>query len=155
MPYLVDGSNLGGLLGGAAGARDAEGVVRRLLPWARERGTVVVVFDGPPRQRVADAYGGLVVEWSGRRAADDVIAARIVSAPAAWIVVTADRELARRCRDLGARVEPPPRFARRTESPRRRQPTSRDAEAAVGKPAPHAEDREHWRRIFLGEEEPE
>lgn len=155
MPYLVDGSNLGGLLGGAAGARDAVAVVRALLPWARERRAVTVVFDGPPRPEVAARYGPLAVEWSGARSADDAIAARVAANATGWIVVTADRELARRCRDLGARVEPAPRFAEKTAGPRRRKTTSRAAEATAGKPPAHADERDHWRRVFLGEEEPE
>lgn len=54
MPYLIDASNLGGLLGGRAGARDAAATLRFLLPWARRRAApVVVVFDGPPRAGIA------------------------------------------------------------------------------------------------------
>lgn len=162
MPYLVDGSNLGGVLGGAAGARDPASVVAALLPWARERGAVTLLFDGPPRPEVAAAYGALKVEWSGARSADDAIVARICAdpkvAPGAWIVVTADRELARRCRDLGAQVEPAPAFARRiarTRPAAPRRTTPRAAEAAAGKPAPHADEREHWRKVFLGGEPPE
>ena len=47
MPWLIDAANLGGVLGGAAGARNTEGILAALLPWARERKQVVVVFDGP------------------------------------------------------------------------------------------------------------
>ncbi|MCB1007607.1 MAG: NYN domain-containing protein [Acidobacteria bacterium] len=155
MPYLVDGSNLGGLLGGAAGARDAAAVVRTLLPWARERCAVTLVFDGPPRADVAERYGPLAIEWSGARSADDAIAARVEREPGAWIVVTADRELARRCRDLGARVEPAPRFAEKASGPRRRRKTARAAESEAGKPPAHAEEREHWQRIFLGGDAPD
>lgn len=156
MPYLVDGSNLGGVLGGAAGARDPASVVAALLPWARERGAVLLLFDGPPRPEVAAAYGALKVEWSGARSADDAIVARLGADPrvavSAWIVVTADRALARRCRALGARVESASAFARRIARPRPAAPrraTARAAESAAGKPAPHADEREHWRQVFL------
>jgi len=145
MPYLVDGSNLGGVLGGAAGARDPASVVAAILPWARERGAVTLLFDGAQRPDLAAAYGALRVEWSGARSADDAIVARLTAdpaaAPSAWIVVTADRELARRI----ARTRP--------AAPRRTTP--RPAEAAAGKPAPHADEREHWRKVFLGGEPPE
>ena len=104
---IVDGSNLGGALGGAAGgrrgARDRVAVVRSLLPRARGRGRVVVVFDGPPDPAVADAYGPLAVRWSGRESADEVILRLVAARPREAWVVTEDRALARACRDLGAR----------------------------------------------------
>ena len=46
MPWLIDAANLGGVLGGAAGARNSQAILAALLPWARERKQVVVVFDG-------------------------------------------------------------------------------------------------------------
>ena len=78
MAFLIDGSNLGGWLGGGRGARDAAGVVRLLMGWARtRRGTVIVVFDGPRQTELAEAYGALRVEWSGAASADDRIVARL------------------------------------------------------------------------------
>jgi predicted RNA-binding protein with PIN domain len=152
--FLIDGSNLGGVLGGGAGARDAAGVVRRLMPWARDRrAEVVVVFDGPPRAEVAERYGALAVEWSGIASADDRIVERVVRSPARWTVVTADRELAARCRAAGARVMAARELSERVSRPSRRRPTARAAEAATDKPAPHAEERDHWRRLFGGGDE--
>ena len=42
MPWLIDAANLGGALGGAAGARNTKAILAALLPWARERPQVVV-----------------------------------------------------------------------------------------------------------------
>jgi len=149
MPWLVDASNLGGALAGRAGSRDARGVVELLLPWARRRGRVVLVFDGPPRSDVADAYGGLTVRWSGARTADDCIVETVEKAPRPreWTVVTRDRELARRCRNAGARVEAPTTLVERTTR-KRRVPRREGSE----KPRPDAQDAAHWRKVFLGEE---
>ena len=105
MPFLVDGSNLGGAAGGAVGARDRVGVLRLLLPWARRR-RVTVVFDGPPEPALATSYGNLQVQFAGARAADEVILALLGRRPADATVVTDDRELLAACRDRGARVLP-------------------------------------------------
>jgi hypothetical protein len=157
MPYLIDGSNLGGRLGGRAGARDPEAVVDLLLPWSRDRGRVVVVFDGAASARLAARYGPLEIVWSGPRSADAEIVARVGAAGKdSWIVVTADRELARRCRDAGARVESPTALAERAATPpRAKRSSARAAEEAAGKPPLNAAEREYWRRRFAGEDEPE
>jgi uncharacterized protein YaiI (UPF0178 family) len=147
--FLIDGSNLGGWLGGARGARDAAGVVRFLMNWARtRRETVVVVFDGPRRTDLADDYGALRVEWSGMASADDRIVARLDDRRVRWTVVTADAALAARCRARGARLLTPQELASRAERPPRRPKTSREAEEQSGKPAPHAEERDYWKRVF-------
>jgi hypothetical protein len=106
MAWLVDGSNLGGLLDGAAGAHDPARVVRFLLPWTKRGRLVVLVFDGEPDARVADRYGSLRVVWSGAgRSADDRLVSLVARDPRGGTVVTGDTELARRCRERGARVE--------------------------------------------------
>lgn len=102
MPVVVDGSNLGGALGGRRGARDAPAVVRLLLGWARGRRHTVVVFDGPPDASLAERYGNLTLRWSAGRSADDEILRCLAKRPRDWTVVTDDRELAERCRRLGA-----------------------------------------------------
>jgi hypothetical protein len=146
--YLIDASNLGGILGGSAGARDAPAVVRFLMPWARGRGRVVVVFDGPPRPAVADHYGSLEVVWSGARSADEVLLERVRRKPAAWTVVTDDRDLARRCRDAGARVAPARTLAERAARPH---PRDRRRTPASDKPAASPAELAHWRRVFGAE----
>ena len=149
MSFLIDGSNFGGWLGGATGARDAVSVVRFLQGWARtRREPVVVVFDGPRQPEVAESLGALRVEWSGAVSADDRIVARLEAPSGRRVVVTADAGLAARCRALGARVMAPEELATRAERPRRRIRTSREAEERSGKPAPHAEERAFWKKVF-------
>ena len=103
MPFLVDGSNLGGLAGGAAGSRDRAGVLRLLLPWARRR-RVTVVFDGPPEPALATSYGPLEVRFSTGRPADQMILGLLGRRPADWTVISDDRDLLAGCRGRGARV---------------------------------------------------
>lgn len=146
MPYLIDASNLGGILGGAPGARDAAAVVRFLAEWTRRRGRVVALFDGDDDGRLAKRYGALEVAWSGAgRSADQAILARLRRGGAGWTVVTDDRELARRCREAGAAVLPGRELVRRVESPH---PGARAARRDADKPAPSAADRALWAKIF-------
>lgn len=147
MSYLIDASNLGGILGGAPGARDAEAVVRFLSEWTRHRGRVVAVFDGDDSGRLATRYGQLEVVWSGAgRSADEAILRRLARGAKAWTVVTEDRELARRCRETGAKVVPGRELVRRIERPH---PGAREASrAADEKPQPSAADRALWAKIF-------
>ena len=151
--YLIDASNLGGALGGAQGARDPQGVVAFLAPWARDRGRVVVVFDGPEQPTIARRYGALEVRWSGARPADDRIVAILGREPGRWTVVTGDRELARRARDAGAKVEPASALAKRVAAPHPRAARGPRPATAPDKPPAHAEEREHWRRVFGDGEE--
>jgi hypothetical protein len=105
MPIAIDGSNLGGALGGRRGARDPQAVLARLLPWLRgRRGRVVLVFDGAPRPDVAARYGAVEVRWSGAEDADAVLLRLVSRGAADWWVATNDRALGARCRALGARV---------------------------------------------------
>jgi hypothetical protein len=107
MSYLIDASNLGGVLGGGRGARDPESVVKFVLAWARSRGKpgrMKVVFDGAANARVASSYGNLEVVFGEGKSADDVIRTEVARAPRMWTVVTDDAALARACRDLGAKV---------------------------------------------------
>ena len=164
MPWLIDAANLGGALGGAAGARNTKAILAALLPWARERPQVVVVFDGPEPTNFARQLGGVEIVWSGTRSADEVIAKRLAAIAAiagkagsgkgakAWTVITNDQTLARRCRDLGAKVEPASVFAQRTTQPKTKSRAARSAQAAADKPAPNASDIAHWRAVFGGKE---
>lgn len=148
---MIDAANLGGVVAGARGARNAPGLVAFLLPWARERKQVVVVFDGAEQPGVAARLGGIEIVWSGARSADDVIAARLEAArnsAKSWTVVTEDRELGRRCRDLGARVERASIFARRAIRPKDVVKSDRGADSATDKPAPDPREAAHWRTIF-------
>ncbi|MDQ1347092.1 MAG: hypothetical protein QG573_461 [Acidobacteriota bacterium] len=157
MPWLIDAANLGGVLGGAAGARNTEGILAALLPWARERKQVVVVFDGPESPGMATRLGGIEIVWSGSRSADDVISKRIAAiagggkSAKSWTVITNDQSLARRCRNHGAKVEPASIFVQRTTQPKARSRAARSAQAAADKPLPNAQDIAHWREVFGGE----
>ena len=151
MPWLIDAANLGGVLGGAAGARNSQAILAALLPWARERKQVVVVFDGPESPGMATHLGGVEIVWSGSRSADDVISKRIAAlgkTAKSWTVITNDQSLARRCRDLGAKVEPASIFAKRATQPKAKSKAARSAQAAADKPLPNAKEIAHWREIF-------
>jgi hypothetical protein len=143
LPYLVDASNLGGVLGGAAGARDAEAVVRFLAEWSRRRrGRVVALFDGDDDGRLAKRYGPLEVAWSGAgRSADDEIARRVAAAPGQWTVVTDDGALRRRCRaDAAQLLAATDLVARVAQTPPRR--------PSDGEKPPPESDRDYWRGVF-------
>ncbi len=161
MSYLIDGSNLGGVGGGQAGARDARAVVAWLLPWVRERsnrGRMIVVFDGAERPDVAIRYGPMEVEFAAPRSADEAILARVRNSPKAWIVVTNDTALARACRDLGATTHKASALAHRVlarpggRRPPSRRPSARDA---ADKPHPTGSDQAHWKAVFGGLEKDE
>jgi predicted RNA-binding protein with PIN domain len=65
-----------------------------------------VVFDGAPHEIDAEPVEVAFASRRGPNAADDDIVARVREAPdpSAIRVVTSDRELARRVRELGAEV---------------------------------------------------
>jgi predicted RNA-binding protein with PIN domain len=122
--WLVDGMNL-------IGSRpdrwwnDPDRAVRRLIGeldrFAAATGDdVTVVFDRRPPDVEPGRHGAVGVAFAsrrGRNAADDEIVAMVAGDPdpAAGRVVTSDRRLAERVRDLGARVEPSSRFRRRVD----------------------------------------
>ena len=95
--------------------RDRDGAVRKLLTRLQELASTsgddtTLVLDGRPLTDVPEGdHGGVHVRYAtrgGRNAADDRIV-ELVGAdadPASITVVTSDRELAQRLRDLGAHV---------------------------------------------------
>ena len=119
--WLVDGMNL-------IGSRpdrwwnDPDRAVRRLIDeldrYASASGDeVTVVFDRRPPDVEPGRHGAVGVVFAsrrGRNAADDEIVTMVAGDPdtAADRVVTSDRRLAERVRDLGAGVEPSSRFRR-------------------------------------------
>jgi len=122
--WLVDGMNL-------IGSRpdrwwnDPDRAVRRLIGeldrFAAATGDdVTVVFDRRPPDVDPGHHGAVRVAFAsrrGRNAADDEIVTMVAGdpEPAAGRVVTTDRRLAERVRDLGAGVEPVSRFRRRVD----------------------------------------
>ena len=121
---LVDGMNL-------IGSRpdrwwnDRDGAVRRLIGeldrFAALTGDdVTVVFDRRPPDVEPGRHGAVGVAFAsrrGRNAADDEIVTMVAGDPAPdrYLVVTSDRRLVERVRDLGAGVEPSSRFRRRID----------------------------------------
>lgn len=121
---LVDGMNL-------IGSRpdrwwnDRDGAVHRLVGeldrFAAATGEdVTVVFDRRPPDLAPGRHGAVEVAFASRRgrdAADHEIVAMVAAdpEPGQFLVVTSDRRLAERVRDLGALVEPSSRFRRRID----------------------------------------
>jgi predicted RNA-binding protein with PIN domain len=119
--WLVDGMNL-------IGSRpdrwwnDRDGAVRRLIAeldrFAGASGEdVTVVFDRRPPDLSPGRHGQVQVAFASRRgrdAADDEIVAMLAAdpAPGGYRVVTSDRRLVDRARQLGAGIEPSSRFRR-------------------------------------------
>jgi predicted RNA-binding protein with PIN domain len=112
---IVDGNNV---IGSRPDGwwRDRAGAARRLIAslqaLARRNGDrISVVLDGRPLADLPEGvHGGVLVAYAtrtGRDAADDRIVEEVARDrdPASLVVVTSDRELAERVRELGARVD--------------------------------------------------
>lgn len=122
--WLVDGMNV-------IGSRpdrwwnDPDRAVRRLIEeldrYAAATGErVTVVFDRRPPDVAAGAHGAVLVafpRWRGRNAADHEIVRMVAEGevPAPFRVVTSDRRLVERVRDLGAEVTSASSFRRRVD----------------------------------------
>ncbi len=119
MPYLLDGNNLIGMerRSKRPSAEDRAAlraeVAERLR---RTRARAVLFFDGAGERDVD--LGGLAIRSSGSRSADDAIVEEVrrSRAPRECTVVTADRALIGRVRDLGARTLAPEEFWNRLGS---------------------------------------
>ena len=111
MPYFLDGNNLIGFARRKARPEedDRAALLAELSARLRStRSTVKVFFDGEGR---AASLGSLTVSGASG-SADEAIVREVGKArdPRQITVVTADRELARRSRDLGARTMAPAEF---------------------------------------------
>ncbi len=119
MPYLVDGNNLIGRAGrGKASDEDRSALIRELSDRLRRtRARVIVYFDGAGE---GVSLGSLSIRFSGSVTADDAIVRELARsrAPREEMVVTADRDLARRARDAGGRALSPEEFWSRFGSER-------------------------------------
>jgi predicted RNA-binding protein with PIN domain len=112
VPFLIDGHNL---LGALRLDRESLSVqrdlARRLGALARARKTkVYCVFDGETPAQFGRTIGGVTVEFSGHRTADELIERRCATGTS-WTVVTADQALASRVRRRSVEVMDPRRFA--------------------------------------------
>jgi hypothetical protein len=145
MPILLDGNNLLHRLPKADRTRVE---IRRLvLDAARhEKSKLIVVFDGPPpaEGRAEESLGRVTVLYSAPKSADEVIISRLPRTAAArnWVVITDDRELARRVRECGAEV----RRLREWQSKRPRPPRRQPAESKLS-----SHEVEDWQRYFARE----
>ena len=125
VPYLIDGNNLiGAERGGRASSEDQAALIREISDRLRStRARVVLFFDGAGNPL---SLGSLSVRFAGAATADDAILRELARStrPQEMTVVTADRDLARRTRDAGGRVTPPPEFWKRFAAQAGRPPNS-------------------------------
>jgi hypothetical protein len=147
VPYLLDGNNLIGSVRRTArpSEQDRDALVAEIADRLRRtRARATLFFDGPAGER-SRALGSLTIRTpSGAGgSADDAILREVAAAssPRDCVVVTADRDLARRARDAGARVASPEDFFARF-----------GVAAPRGEPAKNApattESVEDWMRYF-------
>jgi hypothetical protein len=116
VPYFLDGNNLIGHARGAARPSDEDrrSLVAEVADRLRQnKATAVLFFDGPGVRR--SSLGSLSIRECGAGGADAAILDEIgrSRAPREITLVTADRELARRARDSGAKAVSPDDFWRR------------------------------------------
>jgi hypothetical protein len=141
VPYFLDGNNL---LGGARPSEERrDAIIREICDRLRRtRARVTLFFDGPPAG-VATSLGNLAIRFAGKRTADESILSEIAKSrsPADIVVVTADRELARRAKEAGAKRLEPDAFWRRFGA----------TPDSGGDEGPPAADVEEWARYFEDE----
>jgi rRNA-processing protein FCF1 len=148
VPYLLDGNNLIGVVRRAArpSEEDRAALIAEIADRLRRtRARATLFFDGPAGGRTS-ALGGLTVRVPRSGSADDAIVDAVSAArsPRDCVVVTADRELARRARDAGARVVAPGEFFARFGA-------GGNAPAERDRPPPSAGEVEEWMRYFEDE----
>jgi len=116
MPWLVDGSNVLGVMRVDRHSDEAKrGLVRLLAAFAREKKTrVTCVFDGPEPASFGRHLGSVSVVFSGARSGDEIIVERAASGRG-WNVVTSDRGLAARVERRQVSVVAPAKLIREME----------------------------------------
>lgn len=116
MPYLVDGSNVLGVMRVDRHADDSKRtLVRHLSSFARAKRTrVTCVFDGEEPASFARNLGAVTVAFSGSRSADDLIVERAANGRG-WSVVTSDRGLAARVQRREVEIVAPETLIREME----------------------------------------
>jgi len=143
VPYFLDGNNLIGRVRRTArpSPEDRAALVAEIAGRLRQtRAKATIFFDGPAGER-ASSLGSLSVRVPSGGSADDAIVREIerAAAPGEAVVVTADRGLASRCRDAGAKVCSPDDFFARFGAA---QP------APAGREGAGKVDVEEWMRYF-------
>lgn len=142
---IVDGYNLIGASrkGGLAGQEGLELARELLLDELMEykkakRIRITVVFDGKglssPPSGAETRRGILVVYSRGPKTADDVIVGVVARSSVGVAVVSSDRQLAERCRTLGASVISSDEFRKRMEATSARGAQSESDEDEEGPP---------------------
>jgi hypothetical protein len=151
MPYLLDGNNLIGKVRRTArpSEQDRAALIAEVAERLRKtRAKATLFFDGPAGER-GSTLGSLTVRVPASGSADDAIleAISVSRSPGECVVVTADRELARRARDEGARISAPEEFfARFGAGERPRAAKAQDDPVVVDEWAKYFEDeRNRWR----------
>jgi hypothetical protein len=147
MPYFLDGNNLIGLVRRTSrpSAEDRSALIAEIAGRLRRtRARATIFFDGPAGERMA-SLGSLTVRVATGASADDAIVREVErgAAPAEAVIVTADRGLARRCRDAGAKVCSPDEFFARFGAGPAGLPAGREPAGKV--------DVEEWMRYFEDE----
>ncbi len=140
---VIDGHNLIGRTKGLGLDREEEGrdriigLVAALKAHKGER--VVVVFDGnrPHTQPVQSIGSVRIVYSSGGDSGDDEVVKQVRSGGGAVTVVTSDRQLCARVKELGASVLSSNEFASRLKRP------SKD-KSTPAKPQPDESDTAYW-----------
>jgi hypothetical protein len=145
VPYLLDGNNLIGSVRRTArpSEQDRDALVAELADRLRRtRARATLFFDGPAGER-SRTLGSLTIRTPSGGSADDAILREVAasSSPRDCVVVTADRGLAGRARDAGARVVSPGEFFARFGASSPRGGPARDA-------PPATESVEEWMRYF-------
>lgn len=147
MPILIDGNNLMFSLPQRDQSREA---VRRLvLELTRhERISVILLFDGPAPEYTGprEHLGSVEILYSGASSADDAIIRilRNSGSPKDWRVVTDDRELRRRARQLGSSIL----SCSAWKSRRRKKPKIRPRVRPRGEQPLSAREIEEWENFF-------
>ena len=144
MPYFLDGNNLIGVARRTArpAPEDRAALISEIADRLRRtKARAVLFFDGAVER--GSSLGNLTIRAFRGTSADDQIVDEIgrARAPSEITVVTGDRGLARRARDLGAQAIAPAEFWARVGQPRP------SAEAKINGPT----DVEDWMRYFADE----
>lgn len=130
MSWVVDGNNLLGRISNTARESvDAKReLVQRLGQFARsKRVRVACYFDGPEPEHFGKHLGSVIVIFSGRKSADELIAQR-VSERDGWKVVTSDQALAARVAGRRVEIVAPHELVRMLEETARQQAGGSDVD---------------------------
>lgn len=144
MPYFLDGNNLIGHARGASrpSEEDRRALIAEVADRLRQtRAKALLFFDGPGEKRTS--LGSLSIRECGAGGADAAILREIgrSAAPQEIIVVTADRDLARRARDSRAKALSPGDFWSRFGASKSPAPREQGGKVDV----------EEWTRYFEDE----